>query len=99
MGRLCNRILPSPASLTAADAKARSRWVSRYLGHVGRMPPELRLGSGVLGISSSVLGQGQQRLPPLISGSNWLSADGDTEQLWQTVRGSLFMETKDLGLS
>lgn len=44
--------------------------VSRYLLHVGRVPPELSLGSRMLGISPSVWGQGEQRLPHQISGSN-----------------------------
>lgn len=56
------------------EEKDRHGWVSREQYHFGRMPPELRLDSGMLGVSPSVLGQGVQRQPPLLSGSSGTGA-------------------------
>lgn len=81
MERLCHKSLPLPVLFLPCLLQGRGREAGRsagYLCHVGRMPPELGVGSGMLGIPPSILGQGEQRLP------HWLS---DNSDIWAVDLG------------
>lgn len=58
--RLYNKIRPLAVLSLPHSLQGKRRWVSRNQHPLGRRPPELRLASGMPGVSLSVLGGGVQ---------------------------------------